>query len=209
MREDILSVFVGIRPLAKAAGSGRWQQPGDLSRDYTIHIDHAYVPLTIAGGKWTTYRHMAEDCVDHAITLGGLDDKVRHHRDDSHSRLLSGSGRTWHSICVWIGRSVNSCDGGEQPGACQASLISLPYIAAEVVWAARYEMSRTVDDALSRRTRALLNARGGRSGASGCSAARQRAWQGCSVGQAQVTAFRALAAQYIAQGSKYPANPAK
>src|ERR1700735_245869 len=72
-REDILSVFVGIRPLAKAAGTGD-SKTSAISRDYTIHIDHTGL-VTIAGGKWTTYRHMAEDCVDHAITLGGLDEK--------------------------------------------------------------------------------------------------------------------------------------
>ena len=44
-----------------------------LSRDHTIHIDNSGL-LTIVGGKWTTYRHMAEDCVDHAITLGELPD---------------------------------------------------------------------------------------------------------------------------------------
>ncbi len=72
-RDDILSVFVGIRPLAKAVGAGEGKTSA-ISRDYTIHIDHAGL-LTIAGGKWTTYRHMAEDCVDHAITLGGLDER--------------------------------------------------------------------------------------------------------------------------------------
>ena len=66
-REDILSVYVGIRPLVKAAGGLR-QDRGTLARPY-IHVDNSGL-LTIAGGKWTTYRHMAEDCVDHAITLG-------------------------------------------------------------------------------------------------------------------------------------------
>jgi len=72
-REDILSVYVGIRPLVKAAGSDTGKTAA-LSRDHTIHVDDSGL-LTIAGGKWTTYRHMAEDCVDHAITLGRLDEK--------------------------------------------------------------------------------------------------------------------------------------
>ncbi len=72
-REDVLSVYVGIRPLVKAAGSdtGRTSR---FSRDHTIHIDDSGL-LTIAGGKWTTYRRMAQDAVDHAITLGRLEDK--------------------------------------------------------------------------------------------------------------------------------------
>ena len=73
-REDILSVFVGIRPLAKAVGATEGKTSA-ISRDYTIHIDHTGL-VTIAGGKWTTYRHMAEDCVDHAVTLGGLDERL-------------------------------------------------------------------------------------------------------------------------------------
>src|SRR6202000_2388629 len=71
-RKDILSVYVGIRPLVKAEGDGG-EKTSALSRDHTIHIDSAGL-ITIVGGKWTTYRHMAEDCVNHAITLGRLDD---------------------------------------------------------------------------------------------------------------------------------------
>ncbi len=59
-RADVLSVFVGIRPLVKR-GDGTITSA--LSRDHTIHIDASGL-LTIAGGKWTTYRHMAEDTVD-------------------------------------------------------------------------------------------------------------------------------------------------
>jgi glycerol-3-phosphate dehydrogenase len=71
-REDVLSVYVGIRPLVKAGTeSGK---TSSLSRDHTVHIDASGL-LTIVGGKWTTYRHMAEDTVNHAITLGKLADK--------------------------------------------------------------------------------------------------------------------------------------
>ena len=63
--DDVLSVFAGIRPLVKA---GDAESTATLSRDHTIHIDESAL-LTIAGGKWTTYRHMAEDCVNQAATL--------------------------------------------------------------------------------------------------------------------------------------------
>jgi len=67
-RADVLSVFTGIRPLVKASEvSGT----AALSREHTIEISSSGL-LTIAGGKWTTYRHMAEDAVDHAIVLGAL-----------------------------------------------------------------------------------------------------------------------------------------
>src|SRR6202789_166325 len=72
-RDDILSVYVGIRPLVKPPGGGDGKT-SSISRDYTIHIDNSGL-LTIVGGKWTTYRHMAEDCVDHAVTLGKLDQR--------------------------------------------------------------------------------------------------------------------------------------
>src|SRR6202162_4882780 len=70
-RSDVLSVYVGIRPLVKANGAS--SKTSSLSRDHTIHIDNSGL-LTIVGGKWTTYRHMAEDTVNHAITLGELPD---------------------------------------------------------------------------------------------------------------------------------------
>jgi glycerol-3-phosphate dehydrogenase len=70
-RTDILSVFTGIRPLVKASDVSN---TAALSRDHTIEISSSGL-LTIAGGKWTTYRHMAEDAVDHAIVLGKLDER--------------------------------------------------------------------------------------------------------------------------------------
>ena len=68
-RDDVLSVFAGIRPLVGTSNLNT----AALSRDHTIHIDHSGL-LTIAGGKWTTYRRMAEDGVNQAATLGRLAD---------------------------------------------------------------------------------------------------------------------------------------
>ena len=67
-----MSIYVGIRPLVSAPGGGEGKTSA-LSRGHTIHIDNSGL-MTIVGGKWTTYRHMAEDCVDHAVTLGSLPD---------------------------------------------------------------------------------------------------------------------------------------
>jgi glycerol-3-phosphate dehydrogenase len=207
-RDDILSVFVGIRPLAKAAGAGDGKTSA-ISRDYTIHIDHAGM-VTIAGGKWTTYRHMAEDCVDHAITLGSLEERpcvtanthihgYLPHAEDLGSLSVYGSD----AAAVLALAKKN-------PELARPLHPDLPYIAAEVVWAARNEMCRTVDDALSRRTRALLlNARAAVAAAPAVAALLARELsKDASWAEAQVSAFRALAAQYIPQGHTYPASPA-
>src|SRR5262249_5259451 len=67
-RNDILSLFAGIRPLVRR---GKAQNPAALSRDHTIHVDAGGL-LSITGGKWTTYRNMAEDCINQAILRAHL-----------------------------------------------------------------------------------------------------------------------------------------
>jgi glycerol-3-phosphate dehydrogenase len=156
-RNDVLSVYVGIRPLVKANGDS--SKTSSLSRDHTIRVDNSGL-LTIVGGKWTTYRHMAEDCVDHAVTLGELPDV----RSKTHDLKIHGYKQGVESLTAL---GVYGSDGeailalaaaDERLG--QRLHPALPYIAAEVVWGVREEMARTLDDVLSRRTRALfLNAR--------------------------------------------------
>jgi glycerol-3-phosphate dehydrogenase len=151
-RKDVLAVFVGLRPLVKGEG-----KTSALSRDHVIHVDTSGL-LTITGGKWTTYRHMAEDCVDHAITLGKLEDvacttkNLRIHGYIEDSEAL-GSLEVYGSDAAEIHKLA------EDPALAAQLHPALPYIAAEVVWAARAEMARTVEDVLARHTRALfLNA---------------------------------------------------
>ncbi|MBX3073796.1 FAD-dependent oxidoreductase [Candidatus Obscuribacterales bacterium] len=153
-REDVLSVFVGIRPLVKG-GAGT---TAALSRDHVIHIDNSGL-LTICGGKWTTYRHMAEDCVDHAVTLARLDDKpcitrnLRIHGYHENPDLL-GDLAVYGSDALEIQEIAH-----DDKSLAERLHPALPYIGAEVVYAVRQEMARTVDDFLSRRVRALfLNA---------------------------------------------------
>jgi glycerol-3-phosphate dehydrogenase len=152
-RADVLAVYVGLRPLVKGDG-----KTSALSRDHVIHVD-TFGLLTITGGKWTTYRHMAEDCVNHAITLGKLPDV------DCPTKNLRIHGYMQDSAA--LGELEVYGSDAETIRALAASSSSLatqlhpalPYIAAEVVWAAREEMARTVEDVLARRTRALfLNA---------------------------------------------------
>src|SRR4051812_16569402 len=151
-RADILSTFAGIRPLVKASDA---VGTAALSRDHTIHVAKSGL-LTIAGGKWTTYRKMAEDCVDHAATLAKLDERPcvtrelnihGYHRHAAQFGDLSYYGSDAPAL-----RALMDAD----PAMARRLDAALPVYAAQVVWAARHEMARTVDDVLARRTRALL-----------------------------------------------------
>lgn len=154
MRDDILSVYVGIRPLVKAGGSDT-RNTSSLSRDHTIHIDQSGL-LTVVGGKWTTYRHMAEDTVNHAILLGKLDDRpciTKDLRIHGYKRGVDIHGDLW----VYGSESEKiRALAAESPELAKQLHPRLPQIAAEVVWAAREEMARSVEDVLARRTRALF-----------------------------------------------------
>lgn len=198
-RADVLSVYVGLRPLVKGEG-----KTSTLSRDHIIHVDSSGL-LTITGGKWTTYRHMAEDCVDHCITLGRLRDepcKTRnlHIHGYPQAEAAPNGSEVNGFDPLWVyGSDADAIRtlAAEPPLAKQLDP-HLPYNGAEIVWAARAEMARTVEDALARRTRALfLNA--GSALAMAPAAARllakelgrDQAWI-----DAQVREFHQLAAQY-------------
>jgi glycerol-3-phosphate dehydrogenase len=151
-RADVKSVFVGIRPLVKAAGASN---TAALSRDHTIHIDNTGL-LTICGGKWTTYRHMAEEAVDHAVTLAKLDEK------ECRTKTLAIHG--YHKFRPELGHMYVYGSDYEKiqemidsdKTLAEPMDTELPFTRAEVVWAARHEMARSVEDFLARRTRALF-----------------------------------------------------
>jgi glycerol-3-phosphate dehydrogenase len=154
-RSDILSVFAGIRPLVKTSSPGK---TAALSRDHAIHIDESGL-LSITGGKWTTYRQMAQDTVDQAATLANLPDSSCHtqglsiHGSDLHAAAF-GSLSQYGSDAPAIRQLIT-----DDPALGQSLDSELPYVEAEVVWAVRMEMARTIEDILARRTRALfLNA---------------------------------------------------
>jgi glycerol-3-phosphate dehydrogenase len=158
VRADILSVFTGVRPLVKE-GTGKNMNTAALSRGHTIEINGAGL-LTITGGKWTTYRRMAEDAVNHAAMLADLPEalcktkelKIHGFSEDTESAdklALYGADAQEIQKMIALDESV-----GKQLHP------DLSYTGAEVVWAVRKEMARTVEDVLARRTRALfLNAR--------------------------------------------------
>jgi glycerol-3-phosphate dehydrogenase len=155
-RKDILSVFTGIRPLIK---TGDEKNTAALSRDHIIHISNSGL-LTIAGGKWTTYRLMAKLCVNYALSLAGLESKP------CVTKQLNIHG--FHKTPEKFGAfALYGSDAPAIQDLIRADPIrkkrlhpALPACVGEVIWAVRFEAARTVDDVLARRTRSLLlNAR--------------------------------------------------
>jgi glycerol-3-phosphate dehydrogenase len=194
-RADVLSVFVGVRPLVR---SGDTRNTSALSRDHTIHIDASGL-LTITGGKWTTYRNMAEDCVNQAATLARLPEMPCPTRNLNihgfHRQAAKFGPLSVYGADALLIQDLMRADPGLEAPLHRA----LPYCGAEVVWAARFEMARTVEDVLARRTRALfLNARAAMDMAPKTAdllareLGRDAGWQA-----AQVAAFRELAKGYL------------
>ncbi len=150
-RKDILSVFSGLRPLVKSGDSG---DTAAISREHSILISNSGL-LSIAGGKWTTYRKMAQDAVDQALILADLPDvrcitedlKIHGHTNEKSDFEYFGMYGSDAEDVKIICNEYNLYD-----------LIhpELPFHKGEVIWAIRKEMCRTVEDFLSRRTRALL-----------------------------------------------------
>ncbi len=156
-RADILAQFAGIRPLVKA---GNAKNTSKLSRDHTIHFDPSGL-VTITGGKWTTYRNMAEDCVNRVIQHHRLPEKESCVTKDLQIHGYEIDSARFGSLSIYGADAPAIQALGQEHPDWQAPLHpELPYTAAEIVWATRHENARTIEDVLARRTRALfLNAR--------------------------------------------------
>jgi glycerol-3-phosphate dehydrogenase len=193
-RKDVLSVFSGLRPLVKA---GHGEKTSKLSRDHTVVTSKSNL-VTITGGKWTTYRRMGQDAIDHLAETGGLPPKPsRTEHLPLHGHLEHAGDqpdRVYGSDLALIQALAK-----EDPRLAQLLHKRLPYTAAEVVWAARVEMARSVEDVLARRTRALfLDARAAIESAPETARllahelGRDEAWQ-----EKQVAQFTKLAEGYL------------
>jgi glycerol-3-phosphate dehydrogenase len=160
---DVVGTWAGLRPLVKAATTGR---TADLSRRHKVtRSDHGVV--TVTGGKLTTYREMAEDTVDAIVEhLDGLPRAAR--RSRTAKLKLRGAqevdpkatGRGRH-LADRFGTEARVIEAliAEDPALGEALVPGLPYVRAEAIYAVRHEMATTVDDVLARRTRARLQAR--------------------------------------------------
>lgn len=209
-REDVLSVFVGQRPLVKLEQTKLEQtkpeqpqaeQPPStaaLSREHVIRVSPSGL-LTVTGGKWTTYRKMGEDVVNQAIQLGPLPARA------SITAHLPLHG--WTQTPDTEPLNVYGSDAihiRELPGATTQLHPRLPYSEAEIRWAARYELARTVEDVLARRTRSLILDAIASIEASPHVAAilaeelgRDTTWQ-----QQQIEAYQSLAAGYVLDSNR-------
>ncbi len=203
---DILSIFAGLRPLAKAGGGNT----AAIARDHVLEVSPSGL-ITITGGKWTTCRKMAEDTVDRAIKSGGLPTRPC---QTEHMRLHGAPAGDIESISndrpedPWD-LSVHGTDAqairslaSENPALQQRVHPRLAHRNAEVIWAVRHEMARTVEDVLSRRLRMLvLDARAAMDAAPGVAAlvaselGRDTDWQ-----QRQAASFQAFCKGHLAEG---------
>ncbi len=160
-RADILGTWAGLRPLVTDATSER---TADLSRRHAVRRSPSGL-VTITGGKLTTYRRMASDTVDE---VGEMLD-IRRRSSTKHVVLLGGDGFDADRPRQGLDAHLASRFGTEaevvallaasDPDLARPLVPGLPYVRAEAIHAVRHEMARTLDDILSRRTRARLLAR--------------------------------------------------
>ena len=197
-RSDILSVFSGLRPLV----TGKSSTTSKLSREH--HIDASPSGLiTVAGGKWTTYRRMAEDVLTFAIDHGMLPKQpcrtgtVKIHGAPNSGAPVTGPLSRYGSDAAAIQRLQQS-----SPDLAAAIDPALPFTFAEVIYAVQHEMARTVEDVLSRRMRALLiDARAAERAASAVAKVMANEL-GASAGweEQQVAAFQKLVSTFYLPG---------
>lgn len=152
-RRDIRSVWVGLRPLV--AANGHAGNTKGLSREHTIVTD-ANGLITVTGGKWTTYRAMAEDVLDACFTAGVLPARSGG-ATRGHALVGASTAQTSMSLCRMPGEHLYGSEATQLrlcPGADQ--VLGLGLTEAMVRFAARYEYAWTVEDILARRWRALF-----------------------------------------------------
>ncbi len=201
-RADVTGVWAGLRPLlAPPAGTKVSERTADLSRRHTVVVDRGIV--TITGGKWTTYRQMAEDAVDALTRELGTTARctTSHHRLHGAAADPAVDARLWQRYGS-DGAAVSAMIAAD-PALGEHPLEPLPYLGAEFLYGAREEMALTLIDLLTRRTRAhLQDARATRQGA-----ARVAALVGPELGwdaerqAAEVAAYHALVdAEFAAAG---------
>ena len=154
---DVLSRFAGLRALARPDDGGRHTK--SISREHSVSEKTPGL-VTVVGGKWTTYRKVAQDAVDIGAAVAGLA------RRPCLTDALALHGAAGAAPRAESNADVEALYGGEaaalreltrdRPELSAQLHPDLPYTHAHAVWAARHEMARTVEDVLARRTRALL-----------------------------------------------------
>ncbi|MCC5929109.1 MAG: glycerol-3-phosphate dehydrogenase/oxidase [Cyclobacteriaceae bacterium] len=151
--EDIKSHYAGLRPLLAPTREGNTTK--EIARGHTIFVSASGL-LTISGGRWATYRQMAEDVVDRAAMLANLPQvKCR-----TSSLKIYGGENGAHKTegMYWYGSEWPKIQSLMQAEPEWAELLSphLPYTKAAVYWAVKHEMAQSIEDVLARRTRTLF-----------------------------------------------------
>lgn len=195
---DVLSMFAGLRPLVSSKDAG---STAALSRDHTILVADSGL-ITVTGGKWTTYRRMAEDVIDHAEMIGGIG--VR--RCITHDLMIHGSATVLDAsdpLAVYGSDAAPIRDLMQgDPASAEKVHPLLQLTSAEVIFHARHEMARTIGDVLARRSRSLLlNAQASMSAAPrvGELLAAELGWDAAKTSH-EIDRFQKLAASYILEG---------
>lgn len=163
-RGDVLAAWSGIRPLVEDGEGG---DTARKSRDHVVLTSPSGL-VTVTGGKWTTYRSMAEDAVDTAVAVGDLSPArgcvtrdlplvgSARFSPDGHARLRSLYGLPG-DVALHLNRAYG--DRAEavarlaRDGLGERLAAGHPYIEAEVVYARDRELACTADDVLARRLR--------------------------------------------------------
>ena len=153
-KKDVLSVFAGLRPLAKPETGNKATK--EISRGHKILISVSGL-ITIIGGKWTTYRKMAEDTIDKAIMLGGLTERecITQHLPVHGYRMDIDPYNDPLAVYGLDKEKVLAIDDEHKRWKGWLSE-KLQIYKSQVAWAVRHEWARTVEDVLARRTRALF-----------------------------------------------------
>jgi len=153
-RKDVLCVFAGLRPLAAPKNNTGEAKSKEISRSHKLIVSKTGL-VTITGGKWTTYRKMAEDTVNIAIRTKGLPFCKCHTKSlKIHGYSENSNGDTWISVYGSDQDEILNLYN-EDPSLAEKLHPDLDFTTGEVVWAVRMEMARTVDDVLARRVRAM------------------------------------------------------
>ncbi|NNC49172.1 MAG: glycerol-3-phosphate dehydrogenase/oxidase [Flaviramulus sp.] len=152
-KKDVLSIFAGLRPLA--APKDNSEKTKEISRSHKIIVSNSGL-ITITGGKWTTYRRMAQDTINKAIALG----KLPYSKCKTKELIIHGAnGEVDKSQHLYIyGTDQKGIKEliKESPDLGEKLHPRLEFLKAEVVWAVRNEMARTIEDVLARRVRILF-----------------------------------------------------
>lgn len=154
-RKDVLCVFAGLRPLAAPKHNSDGTKTKEISRSHKLLVSPSEM-VTITGGKWTTYRQMAEDTVNLAIKTKKIPFKACQTRHlKIHGALKTTDRSNWMYVYGSDQNEILRLQK-ENPAYGEKLHKDFDFTVAEVIWAIRNEMAKTVDDVLARRVRALF-----------------------------------------------------